>query len=222
MEKGAGTKKILEEFFNKRNKVQGSILSNNISKTSKSQKEIGENIGVDNKTLNAMNTRDINNEYYNKVIKDKMKYENQLNEELISVGDEIYDKKIQKKEITKKLSNIYIHQSQLTKDFNYLFNKRKTILEKLQEEYKREHNNNNNKKKKKEKKRNKIKRFFNKYENITKNEELKYNIITTREQYIENMKTIDTERETSLNDMKIIEQVINYYKQVNDELMKET
>ena len=185
MEKGAGTKKILEEFFNKRNKVQGSILSNNISKTSKSQKEIGENIGVDNKTLNAMNTRDINNEYYNKVIKDKMKYENQLNEELISVGDEIYDKKIQKKEITKKLSNIYIHQSQLTKDFNYLFNKRKTILEKLQEEYKREHNNNNNKKKKKEKKRNKIKRFFNKYENITKNEELKYNIITTREQYIE-------------------------------------
>ena len=232
MERGAGTNKILEEFFNKRNKDQGSILSNNISKTktrfnyslfnSKSQKEIEQNIGVDSKTLNAMNARDINNEYYNKVIKDKMKYENQLHEELISVNNEIYDKKIQKKETTEKLSNIYIHQSQLTKDFNHLFNKRKSILEKLQEEYKREHNKNNNKKKKKEKKRNKIKRFFNKYENITKNEELKYNIITTREQYIENMKTIDTERETSLNDMKIIEQVINYYKKVNDELMKET
>ena len=77
MEKGAGTNKILEEFFNKRNKDQGSILRNNISKTktrfsytlfnSKSQKEIEQNIGVDSKTLNAMNAIDINNEYYNKV-----------------------------------------------------------------------------------------------------------------------------------------------------------
>ena len=77
MEKGAGTNKILEELFNKRNKDQGSILRNNISKTktrfsytlfnSKSQKEIEQNIGVDSKTLNAMNAIDINNEYYNKV-----------------------------------------------------------------------------------------------------------------------------------------------------------
>ena len=224
MERGAGTNKILEEFFNKRNKDQGSILSNNISKTSKSQKEIGENIGVDNKTLNAMNTRDINNEYYNKVIKDKMKYENQLHEELISVNNEIYDKKIQKKETTEKLSNIYIHQSQLTKDFNHLFNKRKSILEKFQEDYEREHNNNNNNKKKKKEiygKGTKLNNFLKSMKASQKNEELKDNIITTREQYIKNMKTIDTERETCLNDMKRIEQEMNYYKQVNDELMKE-
>ena len=44
-----------------------------------------------------MNAIDINNEYYNKVIKDKMKYENQLHDELISVNNEIYDKKMQKK-----------------------------------------------------------------------------------------------------------------------------
>ena len=35
------------------------------------------------------------------------------------------------------------------------------------------------------------------------------------------MKTIDTEREICLNDMKRIEQEMNYYKQVNDELIKE-
>ncbi len=66
-----------------------------------------------------MNAIDINNEYYNKVIKDKMKYENQLHDELISVNNEIYDKKMQKKETSEKLSNIYIHQSQLTNDFNH-------------------------------------------------------------------------------------------------------
>ena len=134
MERGAGTNKILEEFFNKRNKDQGSILSNNISKTktrfnfslfnSKSQKEIEQNIGVDSKTLNAMNARDLNNEYYNKVIKDKMKYENQLHDELISVNNEIYDKKIEKKETTEKLNNIYNHKTQLIKDFNKLYGKR--------------------------------------------------------------------------------------------------
>ena len=57
---------------------------------------------------------------------------------------------MQKKETTEKLSNIYIHQSQSTKDFNHLFNRRKSILEQFQEQYEREHNNNNNKKKKKE------------------------------------------------------------------------
>ena len=31
-------------------------------------------------------------------LKDKMKYENQLHDELISVNNEIYDKKMQKKE----------------------------------------------------------------------------------------------------------------------------
>ena len=169
-----------------------------------------------------MNAVDINNEYYNKVIKDKMKYENQLHDELISVNNEIYDKKMQKKETSEKLSNIYIHQSQLTKDFNHLFNKRKSILEKFQEEYEREHNNNNKKKKKEiYGKGTKLNNFLKSIKATQKNEELKNNIKTTREEYIENMKTIDTEREICLNDMKRIEQEMNYYKQVNDELIKE-
>ena len=232
MEKGAKTNKILEEFFNKRNKDQGSILSNNISKTktrfnfslfnSKSQKEIEQNIGVDSKTLNAMNARDLNNEYYNKVIKDKMKYENQLHDELISVNNEIYDKKIEKKETTEKLNNIYIHKTQLTKDFNKLFNRRKSILEKFQEDYEREHNNNNKKKKKEiYGKGTKINNFLKSMKASQKNEELKNNIKSTKEQYIENMKTIDTEREICINDIKRIEQEMNYYKQINDELIKE-
>ena len=130
---------------------------------------------------------------------------------------------MQKKETTEKLSNIYIHQSQLTKDFNHLFNRRKLILEQFQEQYEREYNNNNNKKKKKELygKGTKLNNFLKSIKALQKNEELKNNIKTTREEYIENMKTIDTEREICLNDTKRIEQEMNYYKQVNDELIKE-
>ena len=103
MEKGNRSNKILDDFFNKRNKDQGSILRNNIVKTKarfnfslflpKNQKDIEQDIGVDTQTINAMVSGDFNNDYYNKVMKDKIKYENQLRDELISVNNDIYDKK---------------------------------------------------------------------------------------------------------------------------------
>ena len=103
MEKGNRSNKILDDFFNKRNKDQGSILRNNIVKTKarfnfslflpKNQKDIEQDIGVNTQTINAMVSGDFNNDYYNKVMKDKIKYENQLRDDLISVNNYIYDKK---------------------------------------------------------------------------------------------------------------------------------
>ena len=103
MESNEGTNKILDEFFEKKNKEQGSILKNNISKTksrfnfslflTKTQKDIEQDFGVDSKTINAMNSKELDSDYYTKVIKNNLKYENQLHDELITVNNDIYDKK---------------------------------------------------------------------------------------------------------------------------------
>ena len=233
IEKGSTTNKILEEFFNQRNKDQGSILKNNITKTKtrfnfslfqqKNQKEIEQNIGVDSKTINAMSSGDINNEYYTRVIKEKMKYENQLHSELISVNNEIYEKKIEKKLTNERLSNIYNQKSQLTKNFNVLFNRRKSVLEKFQEDYERQQLNNNNIKKKLKHVRrvSKISNFLLNMEASKKNVELKQNIKAAQIEYVENMKSIDSEKKICLDEINRIDKEMNFYKQVNDELIKE-
>ena len=216
MEKGAKSNKILEDFFNKRNKDQGSILRNNIVKTktrysyslfdSRNQKDIEENIGVDSKTLNAMNSKDINDQYYTRVIKDKIKYEKQLHSELIDLNNNIQDKKDEKNLTTKKLSNIYNKQSKLTKNYNKIFNERKSLLERFEDEKNRKSGRSN---------------FIETYEISKKNEELIEKIKESKKDYIKNMKTIDSERENCIKDMKRIENEMSYYKQINNELIKE-
>ena len=229
MEKGRNTNKIMQEFFNKRNKDQGSILRNNIIKTKtrfnfslflpKQQKEIEQNIGINNETIQAMNAGEINNEYFSKVMKDKIKYENQLHEELISVNKDIYEKKCEKKERNAKLSEIYNQQSKLTKKFNILFNKRKSALEKFEEQLEIQQ------KRKKEIRINKKNTNFNNFlKNIKvskKNNEISKNLLKERESYIENMNKIKEEKEKCIKDIKRIEEEILYYKQVNEELLKE-
>ncbi len=229
MDKGNKSNKILVDFFNKRNKDQGSILRNNIIKTKtrfnfslflpKQQKEIEQNIGINNETIQAMNAGEINNEYFSKVMKDKIKYENQLHEELISVNKDIYEKKCEKKERNAKLSEIYNQQNKLTKTFNVLFNKRKSALEKFEEQLEIQQ------KRKKEKRINKKNTNFNNFlKNIKvskKNNEISKNLLKERESYIENMNKIKEEKEKCIKDIKRIEEEILYYKQVNEELLKE-
>ena len=228
MEKGNRSNKILDDFFNKRNKDQGSILRNNIVKTKarfnfslflpKNQKDIEQDIGVDTKTINAMASGDINNDYYIKVMKDRIKYENQLRQELISVNNDIYDKKIEKKEKYNQLNEIYSQQNKLTKDFNVLFNRRKSDLEKFEAELEKQYNQ---KSKKKVKKNSKINNFLRNARASIKNMEIKKSINEEKIKYIENMKKIKSEKEIILNEMKRIDEEMLYYKQVNDELLKE-
>jgi hypothetical protein len=218
MENGQKSNKILEDFFNRRNKDQGSILKNNIIKTntrysyslfdSRNQKDIEENIGVDSKTLNAMNSKDINDQYYTRVIKDKIKYEKQLHSELIDLNNNIQDKKEEKNITTQKLSDIYNKQSKLTKNFNKLYNERKSLLERFQDDYE---------------KKGKIHKstFIKTFEVSKKNEELKNNIKEAKKDYVNNMKIIDSEKENCLKDMKRIENEMCYFKQINNELIKE-
>ena len=228
MNKGNRSNKILDEFFNKRNKDQGTILRNNIIKTKtrfnftlfspKNTKEIEINFGVNSETIKAMNAREINSEYYSKVIKDKIKYENQLHQELINVNNDIYEKKIEKKEKNTKLSEIYNQQSKLTKKFNILFNKRKSALEKFQESFEIEQNKY---KKDKKFKNFQLNNFLKSVKVKAKNDKLQNNILQTRNKYIENMNKIKEKKEQCINDIKRIEEEMLYYKQVNNELIKE-
>ena len=228
MDKGNKSNKILVDFFNKRNKDQGSILRNNIIKTKtrfnftlfspKNTKEIEINFGVNSETIKAMNAREINSEYYSKVIKDKIKYENQLHQELISVNNDIYEKKIEKKEKNTQLSEIYNKQSKLTKKFNILFNKRKSALEKFQESFEIEQNKY---KKDKKFKNFQLNNFLKSVKVKAKNDKLQNNILQTRNKYIENMNKIKEKKEQCINDLKRIEEEMSYYKQVNNELIKE-
>ena len=228
MDKGNKSNKILVDFFNKRNKDQGSILRNNIIKTKtrfnftlfspKNTKEIEINFGVNSETIKAMNAREINSEYYSKVIKDKIKYENQLHQELISVNNDIYEKKIEKKEKNTQLSEIYNQQSKLTKKFNILFNKRKSALEKFQESFEIEQNKY---KKDKKFKNFQLNNFLKSVKVKAKNDKLQNNILQTRNKYIENMNKIKEKKEQCINDIKRIEEEMLYYKQVNNELIKE-
>ena len=218
MENGQKSNKILEDFFNRRNKDQGSILKNNIIKTktrysyslfdSRNQKDIEENIGVDSKTLNAMNSKDINDQYYTRVIKDKIKYEKQLHSELIDLNNNIQDKKEEKNITTQKLSDIYNKQSKLTKNFNKLYNERKSLLERFQDDYEKKGKFHKS-------------TFIKTFEISKKNEELKNNIKDAKKEYVKNMKIIDSEKENCLKDMKRIENEMCYFKQINNELIKE-
>ena len=62
--------------------------------------------------------------------------------------------------------------------------------------------------------------FIETYEISKKNEELIEKIKESKKDYIKNMKTIDSERENCIKDMKRIENEMSYYKQINNELIK--
>ena len=232
MEKGNRSNKILDDFFNKRNKDQGSILRNNIVKTKarfnfslflpKNQKDIEQDIGVNTQTINAMVSGDFNNDYYNKVMKDKIKYENQLRDELISVNNDIYDKKNEKKEKDAELSAVYFKQNKLTKDYNVLFNRRKSMLEKYKDDLDKQYCPIKIKKKNLNiKTTSKINNFLKNARVSIKNNEIKKSMTEEKQKYADDMEKIQKEKEKIIKDIKRIEEEMLYYKQVNDELIKE-
>ena len=83
MEKGNASNKILDDFYNKKNKEEGSILKNNLIKTKNkfsytlkqesTTKNLQTDFNFDIKTINYIKSDDLNNDYYQKVIKEKKK-----------------------------------------------------------------------------------------------------------------------------------------------------
>lgn len=75
-----------------------------------------------------MHEANTGSDYYRKVIKEKIKYENQLREELISLTRDIYHKKQYKIELNNKLSEVYLQKASIIQTFNNKKNQYKKEL----------------------------------------------------------------------------------------------
>lgn len=228
MQKGKKSNKILDEFYKSGNKEQGSILSNNISHTktkfnvtlsvNTTQKAIKNDFNIDENTLVAMHENNNGSEYYRKVIKEKIKYENQLREELVNLSRDIYNKKQEKKELENKLSEIYLQRSKLISTFNKINNKIKKELLDLKDVYDRQVKNATHIRGSVTFTKEQMKVIG---ETQTKNYELDKKLSKLKEEYEKNIKENTIERDDIAQKIKVTDSEIEYYKQVNDELIKE-
>ena len=240
MEGDKTTNKILEEFFEKRNKEQGSILKYNIAKTNtkfnvslfltKTQKDIEQDFGVDQQTLNAMSHQDLNSDFYASVIKKNLKYENQLRDELMIVNNDIYDKKYEKKQLVKKLNEIYNDQITSTREYQELVNSKNYGFEKFQDEF-----NKGKKRKIVKTNNNKINKMglallkrlnhSDDFEKITKTTskklQLQIDLKRYKDNYFEKMKQLEIEKDIKHKLIKNIDEELSFYKEVNKVLFEE-
>ena len=194
--------------------------------------------------INLLNKKDEdkkNNDFYpNKLMKEKLKYEKELHQKLLYINNLLFNKKYIKDEKKQKLEKIYDTKNKLVIDYNdkfskdikqywirydeydYNFKKRKEIL---------------NPEITKEKKASKKKLNGNKTDYLSsqlKNMEyLKNNKISSlnfeminkqkklKNEYIEKFKSLNDEKDILENDINIINNELEYYKHVNDELLRE-
>ena len=229
MEKGKKSNKILDDFYKSGNKEQGSILSNNISHTkskfnnslttTKTQKAIQMDFNIDVNTISAMHEPNTGNEYYRKVIKEKIKYETQLREELMSLSNDIYNKKQLKIELENKLSEIYLEKAKLNSTFNKLKNKYKVDLLNLQDDYEKEVREAKSVIKKTSTFKNE--QLQRVQQTSAKNYAIENKLKKLKEEYVTNIKENNKQRDEVVQRIRITDGEIEYYKQVNDELIKE-
>ena len=213
-----------------------------------------------------------------KLLVEKIKYENQLHNDLIFVNNIIYNKKCLKKEVLKTLEEVYKEHTNIKQEYDQKYNKLVKDYWSTYDEYeqryrrfeemyiqqaKKEKNetkdnkeNNDNKKendlndidKDKDNMKNKeeenqednnIKRNDNKSNTAKKNDfikemlfikntklksinlELKQNLDKLKSEYKNKFKDINKQKKDLEEQIEIIGKEINYYKQVNEELIRE-
>jgi hypothetical protein len=136
IEKGKQNNKIFIDMIKRKQKEAGTILNNTLYRAKvkysdlfnrRYYKDFSENLDIDSETLNLLIEKEIKNVFYNKIIKDRIKYENELHDELIKVNSMIYNKKNLKDEKTRRLKELYKEKLLLEKEFNETYSKnRKT------------------------------------------------------------------------------------------------
>ena len=119
--------KILQNFIDKKNMEQGSILHNIISKTHNrfkndlivKDKKIALNFGIDNDAFKAMKKeKDMGAVYYGKIIKEKEKQETAKREELMNLSIKILNKKKEKEMKEKNIGKHYEETNNVIKQYN--------------------------------------------------------------------------------------------------------
>ena len=273
LEEGKQKDKIFLDLIKRKQEETGSILKNNLYKTQlkfsqlfdkKYSKQFNDNFDIDSDTLNILIKDETKDVYYNKLIHQKIKYENQLHNELIKINKFIFVKKDLKEQKTERLKHLYNEINILKKDYNEKYNENRKVYwhkydsyehhfkkiisnknveayMKLNEDGNDDENNENIKSKKysrspsprkKTRKRNTLiaKKAI---EHIKEIEAVKnFQILNMNNQMNNELRQIHTkfqnkvdeinkEKTTLESEIKIIKYELEYYKQVNDELISE-
>ena len=124
--------KIFMDLIKRRRKEASTILKNNLYKAQlrmtelfdkKYQKEFDENLDIDSDTFNLLLEDEMKNIFYNQIIKDRMKYEKQLHDDLLKINNIIYEKKNLKDEKSSKIKQLYLDLAKLKTEYNEKYTK---------------------------------------------------------------------------------------------------
>jgi len=131
IEDGKQNNKVFLEIIENKNKETGSILKYNLYKTKlkfrqlfhkKYSKEFVDNLNIDPEILDLVIQDEVKNAFYNKIIKEKIKYESQLHDELLKINNIIISKKNLKDEKNEKIKEIFKEKNVLIKEYNDRYN----------------------------------------------------------------------------------------------------
>ena len=275
LEEGKQKDKIFLDLLKRKQRETGSILKNTLYKTQlkfsqlfdkKYYKQFNDNFDIDSDTLNILIKDEVKDVYYNKLIHQKIKYENQLHNELLKINKFIFEKKSLKKQKTERLKKLYNEINVLKKDYNEKYNEnRKEYWHKYdsyEHHYKRIISNKNVENYMKlyedgnedeaESKENRKSRIYSKspsprkktrkkksqitkkaiehikeieavknFQILNMNNQMNYELRKIHTNFQRKVDEINKEKKTLENEIKIIKYELEYYKQVNDELISE-
>ena len=279
---GKNRNKIFMDLINRRKRESGTILKNNLYKTQlkfselfdiKYQKAFDENLDIDPDTFNLLLEDEIKNFFYNQIIKDRIKYEKQLHNDLLRINNIIYKTKNLKHKKTLKLKQYEKELSNLKKEYNEKYSKNRkafwytydnyehyykalkkngninylNILKKEADDFMEDENKINikdeslmeraiykspNPKKRKTSivDKNTLTIYRQKFKNVDDekkfrllqmNNEMNAKLKELKKFYEDKVKEIIEKQKILENEVKIHRLEINYYKGINDELIRE-
>ena len=270
------------DIIKRRKKETGTILKNNLYKTQlkfgelfdkKYTKAFDEDLDIDPDTFNLLLEDEIKYIFYNQIIKDRMKYEKQLHDDLLKINNIILKRKNTKDEKTIKLKELYTELTKLKKEYNEKYTKNRKAYWLRYDNYERYYknlmvnNNNLNELNKmndhddfhennmilkkissvEEKKvlykspspkkrktsivdkntlsiyKNHMKRLEDekKFKSLHMNNEMNSKLREIENSYGNKIDSIVSEQKKIENDLKIHKLELNYFKKINDELVRE-
>ena len=237
-------------YLNQNNLLKDLIMRNPTIKKNKINKEdekINENKNNNNnnkddvfiKLLNIKKEEKKNRDFYpNKILKERLKYEKELHQKLFFINNLLFNKKFLKEEKKKLLDKIYEEKNKMIIDYNDKYSKdmKQYWLRYDEYDYKFKRkaqiinpdiNNKSLSPRRKSVAFSGLSSHIKNMEYIKNNKITSLNVEMLRKQknlkneYVEKIQNYNSEKNKLEKEIKIINNEIIYYKQVNDELLRE-
>ena len=215
--------KILLDFVNRGKKEQGSILYNSISKTKsrfdyylfneKNQKDFQTDLNIDSSTLNTLKTENMNNDYYRKVIREKMQQEATTREEIMDISKKVFQKKREAMSYEEQLTLIYDERNKEISEFNEKKNKIKKELLNFQQDFEE--------KKKIIKKMNRLDQLVKINKATAYNNNLEHKLTQLNNELEKKIAVFNIQKEKILKKISVAQKEEEFYKKVLNELIRD-